>query len=131
MKPEINFKKEINGTLDQVIERVTETLKTQGFGILTRIDFHTKMKEKLNQEIEPTVILGACNPALAFEAFQKNKDITSLVPCNAVVRQVGPNRFSVEVVKPSFMMESIGELELAQLAKTADQKLKTALESMA
>jgi uncharacterized protein (DUF302 family) len=130
MKPEINFKKEITGTLDQVIDRVTETLKTQGFGILTRIDFHTKMKEKLNQDIEPTVILGACNPGLAFEGFQKNKDITSLVPCNAVVRQVGENRFSVEIVKPSFMMESIGEPELAHLAKAADQKLKTALDSM-
>jgi uncharacterized protein (DUF302 family) len=130
MKTEINFKKTVKGTLDQVIERVTETLKTQGFGILTRIDFHSKIKEKLNQDIQPTVILGACNPALAYEAFQKNTDITGLIPCNAVVRQVGTDQFSVELVKPSFMMEAINEPQLANLAQAADQKLKAALDSM-
>ena len=124
---QVSFKKEVTGELNQVVEKLTKLLAEQGFGILTRIDFHTKMKEKLGKDMAPVVILGACNPGLAYEAFQKNTDVAGLVPCNAVVRELAPGKFSVELTKPSLMMEIMGETEMADMAATADQKLLTAL----
>jgi uncharacterized protein (DUF302 family) len=108
-----------------VVEKLTKLLAEQGFGILTRIDFHTKMKEKLGKDMPPVVILGACNPGLAYEAFQKNTDTAGLVPCNAVVREVGAGKFSIELTKPSLMMEMMGETEMAAMAAGAE--LLTAL----
>lgn len=124
----INLKKEVTGNMDEVIEKLTKSLGTQGFGILTRIDFHTKMKEKLGKEVLPTVILGACNPALAYEAFQKNTDIAGLIPCNAVVRTLDSGKISIELTKPSAMMLMLGDQELAHFAKEADQMLVKVLE---
>lgn len=126
----INFKKEIQGTVEEAIARVSAALQKEGFGVLTRIDFHLKMKEKLGQDLPPTVILGACNPQLAFDAFKTNPDVTSLLPCNAVVRELAPGRVSVELAKPSSMMEILGDYALAQAAKEADSKLKRALEAL-
>ena len=85
----VNFKKVINCSVDDAIKRIEVALKTEGFGILTRIDFHLKIKEKLNKVVPPTVILGACNPNLAYEAFQRNSDVASVLPCNVVVRDLG------------------------------------------
>lgn len=126
----VNFKKEVTGKIDDVITRVTDGLKAEGFGVLTRIDFHTKMKEKLNKDLAPTVILGACNPGLAFEAYQRNTDVTSLLPCNVIVREVGTGQVSVEVAKPSAMMEILGDGELVTLARDADAILARVLEKI-
>lgn len=97
----INFKREIAATLDQAVERVTQALAAQGFGILTRIDMHSKIKDKTGKEIIPTVILGACNPMLAYEAYTANSDVASLLPCNAVIRELAPGKISVELAAPS------------------------------
>ncbi|MCB0403752.1 MAG: DUF302 domain-containing protein [Bdellovibrionales bacterium] len=126
----INFKKEISGTIEGTIEKVTEALKNEGFGVLTRIDLHAKIKEKLGKEIAPAVILGACNPQLAYEAYTANSDVASLLPCNAVVREVGPGRVSVELARPSAMMEMVGDTDLVSLAKEADKKLEGVLQKM-
>ncbi len=126
----INFKREISCSVDDAIKRVESGLESEGFGILTRIDFHLKIKEKLGKEILPTVILGACNPNLAYEAFQKNTDVTSLLPCNVVVRDLGEGRVSVEAAKPSMMMEILGDRELVSLAADADNRLQKVLESL-
>ena len=101
----INFKREISATLDEAIERATKALGAEGFGVLTRIDMHTKIKEKTGKELIPTVILGACNPMLAYEAYTANSDVASLLPCNAVVREIAPGKISLEFVKPTSMMQ--------------------------
>ncbi len=128
MKNEINFKRVIKDTFDNAIERITTSLKSEGFGILTRIDFHSKMKEKLDKDIAPVVILGACNPAMAYEAYLVNTDITSLLPCNAVVRDIGNGNVSIELLKPTAMMTTLGNDDLVQFAKSADETLKKVLE---
>lgn len=124
---QLNFKKVITGNLDQVIAKVTESLKKRGFGVLTRIDFHQKMKEKLNKELPPTVILGACNPQLAYEAYLATTDVTSLVPCNAVVREVGQGRYSVELVSPAALMQLLDNPKLVRQAAAADAALQAVL----
>lgn len=127
---QINFKKVIKADLNSTIDILTKSLAEQGFGILTRIDFHSKMKEKLGKDLAPVVILGACNPALAYEAYLKNTDVTGLIPCNAVVRDIGGGELSVELTKPSAMMLMMNEKALADLAKAADEKLFKVLESL-
>lgn len=123
----INFKREIPATLDQAIERVTKALAAEGFGILTRIDMHLKIKEKTGKDIVPTVILGACNPLMAYEAYAANSDVAGLLPCNAVVREVAPGRVSVELAAPSAMMKILGDAALIALAKEADTRIEKAL----
>ncbi|MDO8292400.1 MAG: DUF302 domain-containing protein [Gallionella sp.] len=126
----INFKREIADTVDHAIERITKALGAEGFGILTRIDMHSKIKEKTGKEIIPTVILGACNPMLAYEAYTANSDVASLLPCNAVVREIAPGRISVELAKPTAMMQILGDAGLTELAREADAKIERALASM-
>ena len=123
----INFKREIADTFDHAIERATKALGAEGFGVLTRIDMHSKIKEKTGKDIIPTVILGACNPNLAYEAYTANSDVASLLPCNAVIREVAPGKISVEFVKPTAMMLILGDAGLANLACEADTKIERAL----
>jgi uncharacterized protein (DUF302 family) len=123
----INFKREIADTVDNAIERATRALGAEGFGILTRIDMHSKIKEKTGKDIVPTVILGACNPNLAYEAYTANTDVASLLPCNAVIREVAAGRVSLEFAAPSGMMRILGDQQLTDLAKEADTRIERAL----
>lgn len=123
----INFKREISDTLDHAIERATKALAAEGFGILTRIDMHSKIKEKTGKDVIPTVILGACNPNLAYEAYTANSDVASLLPCNAVIREIAPGKMSVEFIKPTSMMKVLGDAKLTALAAEADLKIERAL----
>jgi uncharacterized protein (DUF302 family) len=126
----INFKREIPDTVDHAIERVTKALGAQGFGVLTRIDLHTKIREKTGKEVVPTIILGACNPNLAYEAYCANSDVASLLPCNAVIREIAPGRVSVELAAPSGMMRMLGDAKLITLAGEADRLIERALASV-
>lgn len=123
----INFKRQIQDTLENAIERVIKALGEEGFGILTRIDMHSKIKEKTGKEIVPTVILGSCNPNLAYEAYCANSDVASLLPCNAVIREIKPGTISVELAAPSGLMRILGDAKLTGLAREADAHIERAL----
>jgi len=129
MTQSINFKRELQATVDEAIERISDALKQEGFGIPTRIDMHARFKEKVGQDVPAVIILGACNPQMAFEAYSRAPDVTSLLPCNAVIRDLGQGRVSVELAKPSALMKVLGDETLAELAQFADQKLKNALDN--
>ena len=88
---------------------------------------HSKIKEKTGKDVIPTVILGACNPNLAYEAYTANSDVASLLPCNAVIREVAPGKMSVEFIKPTSMMKVLGDAKLTALAAEADIKIERAL----
>ena len=126
----INFKREIADTFDHAIERATKALGAEGFGILTRIDMHSKIKEKTGKDIIPTVILGACNPNLAYEAYSANTDVASLLPCNAVIREIAPGKVSVEFAKPTGMMKILDDAKLTSLAAEADTRIERALKNV-
>lgn len=129
MEP-INLKKTVDGTVSALVAEVTELLKEQGFGIMSRIDLHAKIHAQLGKDIPETVILGACNPEFAYEAFTANTDVTSLLPCNAVVRDVGDGRVSIELVKASVLLRTLGDRKLERLAAEADSRLKKVLERL-
>lgn len=124
---DINYKREILDTVDNAIARATKALAAEGFGILTRIDMHSKIKEKTGKDMVPTIILGACNPNLAYEAYQTNPDVTSLLPCNAVIRETAPGKISLEFAAPSGLMRVLGDEKLTDLARAADTRIERAL----
>ncbi len=130
MTNSINFKKEVTTNFDATIERVTAVLSEVGFGVLTRIDLHQKIKEKIDKEIPKVVILGACNPSFAYQAYLKCTDVTSLLPCNAVIREIGDGKVCVELAKPSTLMKLLGDTELERLAMEADERLERALKAL-
>lgn len=130
MAIELNFKRVITDDFDRVIVRATNALKNAGFGVLTRIDLDQKIEEKIGKKIPKTVILGACNPRLAYESYLANTDVASLLPCNIVIRDLGPDRVSVEIAKPTTLMKILGDQNLEALAANADAILTDALQKV-
>jgi uncharacterized protein (DUF302 family) len=118
------------GSFDQVFTRLTEVLKEQGFGILTRIDFHQKIEEKLGKKIPPTVILGACHPGLAFEAVQLNPQVVNLMPCNVVMTEVAKDKWAVEFALAEPILSVLKDKKLQAFAKNVDKKIKQAAKTL-
>jgi len=119
----------MTGSMDDVIAKVTDALKDQGFGILTRIDVHTTLKTKIDVDFRPYVILGACNPALAHQALTARPDVGLMLPCNVTVEQSGDDTCLVRFIDPHAMM-SFGDLgqdeTLNRIGGEAGEKIKIA-----
>lgn len=122
--------REMSGSVEQICERVTEAIKVAGFGVLTRIDFDQKIKEKLNERIDKCVILGACNPRLALDAYKQSTDVALLVPCNIVVRETAPGKVSIEALRPTQMLSFIKNLPPNDSILNAEQSLERAILEM-
>lgn len=120
--------KETTGSVEQVCEKVIEAIKTVGFGVLTRIDFDQKIEEKLNEKINPCVILGACNPRLALEAFKQSTDVALLIPCNIVVRELDNGVIRIEALRPSKMLDFLKDVSRSELIENADKDLERVLQ---
>ena len=114
---------------EEAIPRVKEALKAEGFGVLTEIDVRRTLREKLDAEMEPYIILGACNPPLAHRALEQERDIGLLLPCNVVVRAVGQGS-RVEVADPQVMLSIVGNDELNAVAEEAKQRLQRVVLSL-
>jgi uncharacterized protein (DUF302 family) len=115
---------------DDAVETVREALGEHGFGILTEIDLKATLKIKLDVEIAPQVILGACRPALAYEALSAEPSIAALLPCNVVVRALDENTTIVEAFDPDAMMGLAHNEALSAVAADANQRLTAALTSL-
>ena len=115
---------------DEAVEATRAALAEQGFGILTEIDVAATLAAKLGREMEPYLILGACNPALAAQALDIEPEIGLLLPCNVVVRQEG-GATMVAALDPRVMVEVPGRPELAPIAEEATRRLDAALTTLA
>lgn len=124
------IQKELSIPVDQAVDKVTAAIKEIGFGVLTRIDFDEKIKEKLNETIARTVILGACNPKLALEAFKQSSDVALLIPCNVVVRETTPGHCIVEAIRPSQMLSILKEVKRSELIIKAEADLERAIHAL-
>jgi len=120
----------VDQPFDQVVPAVRAALTDQGFGILTEIDMAATMKAKLDVDIAPQIILGACNPTLAHRALQAEQSIGLLLPCNVVVRSAGQARTTVEALDPTVMVAVTGNDRLQVIADDAAARLGAALASV-
>ena len=116
--------------MEEALPAVRAAFKEQGFGILTEIDIQATLREKTGAEVEPYVILGACNPQLAQQALQIEPEIGLLLPCNVVVRQ-SEGRVLVHALDPEVMVSIPGRPELKGIADDASARIGRALAALA
>ena len=114
---------------DEAVALTRAALATQGFGILTEIDVQATLKTKLDKDMEPYLILGACNPQLAHQALEVERDIGLLLPCNVVVRRDGEQTL-VQALDPQVMVSLPGLPALQPVADEAARRLKAALDEI-
>ncbi|MCV7197774.1 DUF302 domain-containing protein [Mycobacterium angelicum] len=124
----------LNTTFEEAVERTTQALADQGFGVLTTIDVKATLKKKLGHDMEDYLILGACNPTLAHRALEIDRQLGQLLPCNVVVRTDpdGPgDTVLVEAMDPQIMVKVAGEAEALQaVADEAAAKLHAAVSAL-
>lgn len=111
---------------DEAIERVTAALKEEGFGVLTTIDVQATLKEKLGIDSDPYVILGSCNPQLAHQALEAEREIGLLLPCNVIVHQADGNTI-VAAMDPQAALSLTGNAEIEPVAREAKERLERVL----
>jgi uncharacterized protein (DUF302 family) len=122
---------EIPANYEQAIERATEALKAQGFGVLTTIDVKQTLKQKLDRDFRKYVILGACNPPLADRALHAELEVGLLLPCNVIVYELAPGRTAVSAMAPLAALGIVGDnRELQSVAAEADRRLRAALAAL-
>lgn len=124
------FGKEFDAPFREIEEKVRQELAREGFGIMTEINVTDKFREKLNREFRDYVILGACNPPLAWEAFSRELNIGTLLPCNVVVYRGDSGKTVVMIMDPVAALGVIGNPELAGIAAQVRAKLERVLASV-
>ncbi len=122
-----HFSKLCDLSFEDAITKVTENLKKEGFGILTEIDVKETLKKKLNVEFRKYKILGACNPAFAYQALQAEDKIGTMLPCNVIVQEHGDGRVEVSAVDPVESMRAIDNPDLGAIADQVRAKLKAVI----
>ena len=123
------FTKEIDASFEETLDKVSNELKKEGFGILTQINVTEKFKEKLDIDFKKYIILGACNPPSAHKAIVIEENIGLMLPCNVVIYE-RKNKTVVSIIKPKVAMKMIANVELGQIASSIEKKLKKVFDSI-
>ena len=126
---DMSLKTHVSLPFEEAVAATRDALAEQGFGVLTEIDVKATMKAKLDKDVGSFLILGACNPPLAYQAISAQASIGVLLPCNVVVRQDG-DEVLVEAVDPTGMMSIAGDASLDAVASEATDRLRAALGSL-
>ena len=131
MTTRYGFGREVGVDFDAARARVVEELKKEGFGVLTEIDVKATMKQKLNADMRPYSILGACNPALAHRALTADPQIGLLLPCNVVVREDDVGTVHVEFMDPGAVLQLVDKAEVTSLANEVKKRLERVMAALA
>ena len=123
------FSKEVNMSFNEAIKIITEELKKEGFGILTRIDVKEKFKEKLGVDFRRYEILGACHPESAYEAILAEENIGLMLPCNVIIFE-GEGKTIISIIKPTMAMGMIDNDRLKSVAEKVELKLEKVINSI-
>lgn len=129
-KMDYYYSKIVDGKLPDIYARVKESLKDNGFGIITEIDIKKTMREKLDVDFREYLILGACNPKNAYNALMAEDKIGVLLPCNVIIQSIGSEKFEVSVVDPAVSMQMIKNKQLESVAGEVRLKLFKAIDSL-
>ena len=134
MSTELGFNVELRLSFGAAVTRVREALKQEGFGVLTEIDLRAAFREKLGREFRPYVILGACNPPLAFSAISADPSVGLLLPCNVVVEWLADERSGVRLTDPEALLSTValqGAPQLTLVARDARERMARVAASLA
>lgn len=133
MTQSLGFEVELPMAFEATVTRVKDALKQEGFGVLTEIDLQAAFKEKLGKEFRPYVILGACNPPLAFAAVSADPSVGLLLPCNVTVELLDQARSVVRLTDPAALLGGAGLIpstELATIARDARERMERVAASL-
>jgi len=125
-----HISKIVDAPLDEARQRVVDALADAGFGILTEIDVQATMKKKLDRDMKPYVILGACNPEMAWQAMQHEPKIGTMLPCNVIVREIDSGRSEVSAVDPEASMQAIENPKLTEVAGQVRKRLEGVIDAI-
>ncbi len=114
----------MKGSMDEIVQKVADALKTEGFGILTEIDVQATLKNKIDVDRKPYKILGACNPQLANQTINAEPDIGLLLPCNVVVREEEDGSMTVAFMDPMAVMDLVNNEKVHEVAKDVKARLE-------
>jgi uncharacterized protein (DUF302 family) len=124
------FGKSLKTDFETAVAKTKEALKSEGFGVLSEIDIHEKLKEKLGIDFRRYKILGACNPAYAYKALQKEDKIGVMLPCNVIIQEIIEGKIEVAAVDPIASMSAIENPELMNIAGEIQKKLKNVIDKL-
>ena len=130
MNTNFGFGKPVDLSFDEAIDKVTAVLQTEGFGVLSDIDVAAKMKEKLDKDMPPYRILGACNPPLADQAITAVPEIGLLLPCNVLVRQDDAGQVYVSFMDPEAVMSLVDDRGVEPLAADVKSRLERVMAAL-
>lgn len=120
----------VKGSFDTIVDKTTELLKQEGFGILTQIDIQETLKKKLDVNFNRYKILGACNAPFAYKALQTENKVGTMLPCNVIVQELEDRTIEVAAVNPMESMQAINNPALEAVAKEVTEKLKTVIKNL-
>jgi uncharacterized protein (DUF302 family) len=127
---EYYFSKTLNVSYDEAVKITNEALKNEGFGVISEINMHEKLKEKLGVDFKKYKILGACNPPNAYKALQAEDKIGTMMPCNVLVIEQGQNKIEIAAVNPLASMQAITNPALGEIALEVTNKLKNLIDNL-
>ncbi len=125
-----HFTTTLDMPFDEAVEHTTKALADKGFGVLTQIDVSGTLKKKLDVDMPPYLILGACNPGYAYKALQMENKIGTMLPCNVLVQQNAEGKIEVSAVDPAASMQAIDNTGLGDIAGTVRDMLKDMIEGL-
>lgn len=120
-----------SGTIDEVVDRVTTSLRDQGFGVLMDLNIQKTLKDKIGAEIPAYRVLGACNPTFAYQAISAEAHIGTMLPCNVLLRETDDGAVEISAVDPVASMQAVGNAELSSIAASVRERLSTAVQTAA
>lgn len=124
------FTKTVDDNFDRAIEKVTQELKKEGFGILTEIDVKETFKKKLDKDFRKYRILGACNPNMAYQAIEAESKIGTMLPCNVIVQELENGKVEVSAVDPVASMQAVENDSLGSIAGQVRDKLQKVINNL-
>ena len=124
------YNKVLDLTFDEAIEKATEELKKEGFGVLTEIDVKATLKKKIDVDFRKYRILGACNPVFAHKALLAEDKIGTMLPCNIIVQEREDGKIEIAAINPAASMQAVENKSLGEIAATVQSKLKRVIENV-
>jgi uncharacterized protein (DUF302 family) len=125
-----SISKVVDLTYDEALEKVTDELKKEGFGVLTEIDVKATLKEKLAVDVPKYKILGACNPPFAHKALKAEPDVGLLLPCNVVVYESESGETTVAAINAEAMLSIVGRDDIVPIAQEVNNRLNRVIDNM-